>query len=581
MANSENKNSAGVTLFDKQLKKLQKPIHSDSFDFVVIGDIQFRESFKYEPEFFSMIKDWNILCPNMVFIVGDLILGGAADGVEEQWDICKESVNKIKPPFIPLPGGHDIADEESEKIYERRIGPSKWSIKFGNSLFIALNTEEIGQLPGELSESQTEWLKKTLLANTSKNIFIMMHQPIFNTNLYDNKWNKIADILKDYPVRAVFTGHKHYYRDWGVRDGIRYFITGGGGGDRIGVPEEKGAFPHYMLCKVRGNEVDYIGIKPGSFFSADSITQDRIGEMENLSKMIKTEQIVVPYGQNIDRKVKITAENPYEWPMNLKLKWNSQPGWDITPETVNFEVPAKKNGKTFVHIKTDNSETVRFPVPSFETIVPQVINGAPIKINNDLDLIPQANAPHAPKDVNFDGSLNSWKDAEPIPLIYAKGFDPAVNPADLQSEIRYMWDEEYLYVAIDTIDNEHVQPYSGDIVWAADNVELFIDKWHWGLTLTAKGEEVFLYEAPEGRELEVVNDIVKLKVSRVTDTHIVYEAAFPISEIVPLELEAGSSFNSTMIMNDLDSTGPRHCLELTPGWSEFCTGTMINVVLKD
>ena len=232
------------------------------------------------------------------------------------------------------------------------------------------------------------------------------------------------------------------------------------------------------------------------------------------------------------------------------------------------------------HIKTDNPERVKYPVPSFETVVSKVKNGTPIKVKNDLDLVHSAYAVYAPEKVNFDGTLEDWKDAESIPLIYAHGFDPKKHPEDLQSEIRFMWDDRFLYVAVDTIENEHIQPYSGDIVWAADNVELFMDKWHWGLTLTSNGEEVFLYEAPEGREIEVVNEAVKLKVSRISDTHIVYEAAFPISEIAPLQLKPGSFFNTTMIMNDLDSVGTRHWLELTPGWSEFCTGPIVKIILK-
>ena len=190
----------------------------------------------------------------------------------------------------------------------------------------------MGQLSGEFSESHLTWLKEMLSQNNSENIFIMMHQPVLNTDLYGDKWDVVADLLKDYPVRAVFAGHKHYYRDWGLRDGVRYFITGGGGGDRIGVPEEKGAFPHYLLCKVRGNNVNFTGIKPGSFFASDSITQKRIGEMENLSQAIKTEPLEVLYGENLDRDSKIIVENPYNWAMNLDVKWNKQQGWEIEPK---------------------------------------------------------------------------------------------------------------------------------------------------------------------------------------------------------------------------------------------------------
>jgi hypothetical protein len=569
------------TVFDKQMIKLKnEPIVSrNSFDFVIIGDIQFGESFKYQPEFYSMIKDWNVLKPSMIFVIGDLILGGASEGVDSQWDIFEKNIAKIKPPFFPLVGGHDISDKATEDIYTKRIGPTTYTLPYGNSQFIVLDTEEVGQAPGVLSDKQLKWLKNVLAESKAENIFVMMHQPIFDKKDYGNSWKKITALLKGYPVRAVFAGHKHYYRDWGIKDGIHYFISGGGGGDRTGTPENKGGFAHYIMVQVRGNDVNYIGIKPGSFFESDTITQSRVSEMENLAKCIKTEPVQVPYGKSLDRDIKVFVDNPYDWALDLKLKWKVPPGWHVSPETVTVKAAPKQRGEAIVHIKTDSSKTVRFPVPSFETIIPKVKNGGPIKVENKLDLIPVAYAVHTAKKPDFDGNLKDWSSAEAIPVTYAYGFDPK-DTKDLKSDVRVMWDKNNLYVAVDTIDNEYSQPYSGDIVWAADSVELFIDKWHWGLSLTKKGEEVFLYEAPKGREIELLNDVVKLSVHRVSPTHIVYEAAFPLSEISPLKLHDGSSFNMTMIMNDLDLKGKRHWLELTPGWGEFCTGPLIKVILK-
>ena len=569
------------TVFAKQKAKLKSEslVCKDCFDFVIVGDIQFGESFKYQPEFYSMIKDWNVVKPSMIFVIGDLILGGAAEGVDEQWDIFEKNIAKIKPPFFPLVGGHDISDKATENIYTNRIGPTRYALPYGNSLFISLDTEEVGQSPGVLSDNQLQWLKKVLSTSTAKNIFIMMHQPIFDTAGYGNNWEKIETLFKGYPVRAVFAGHKHYYRDWGVRDGVHYFISGGGGGDRIGTPENKGGFAHYILVHVRGDSVNFVGVKPGSFFASNSITQLRVSEMEDLVKRITTDPVEVTYGESLDRDVKVFIDNPYDWPLNLELKWKVPQGWHVSPEVLTVKAGPKQRGEATIHLKTDSPEAVCFPVPSFETVVPKVENGKPIKVSNKLDLIPVAYAVHAPEKVNFDGTLNDWSKAEQIPVVYAYGFDPE-NTKDLKSDIRIMWDEKYLYVAVDTIDNEYNQPYSGDIVWAADNVELFIDKWHWGLTLTKKGEEVFLYEAPKDRVIEVLNEAVKLSVHRINPTHIVYEAAFPLSELVPLQLKADSCFNMTMIMNDLDFIGKRHWLELTPGWGEFCTGPLIKVILK-
>jgi len=177
-------------------------------------------------------------------------------------------------------------------------------------------------------------------------------------------------------------------------------------------------------------------------------------------------------------------------------------------------------------------------------------------------LTPTTTAVHAPGPVVVDGDLREWAEAKPVPLTYASGFDPK-NAADLQSQTRFMWEESNFYLAVETVDDEHVQPYAGDIVWLADNVELSLDDWGWGLTLTKHGPEVFLYEGV-GMSAEMVNTDVKLGVKR-EGTRTIYEAAFPTAMVKPLELKAGNSCRVAIGMNDLDSTGSRHSLALTPG----------------
>jgi hypothetical protein len=119
-------------------------------------------------------------------------------------------------------------------------------------------------------------------------------------------------------------------------------------------------------------------------------------------------------------------------------------------------------------------------------------------------------------------------------------------------------------------------------VWSADAVEMFLDDWSWGLSLTAKGPEVFVYWGVDV-SAEMVNTDVKLAVTR-DGNRIVYEAAFPQSHLTPLKLAPGNSFRFNALMNDLDSSGPeksRHWLQLVPqGDSAGNPGPRVKVVLK-
>ena len=114
------------------------------------------------------------------------------------------------------------------------------------------------------------------------------------------------------------------------------------------------------------------------------------------------------------------------------------------------------------------------------------------------------------------------------------------DPADLSGECRAMWDGQNLYLAFDITDNDHCQPYAGDIVWLADAIEFGVDRWAWGVSLTQNGPEVFSYIG-EGLSAETVNKDVQLAVRR-DSGHTIYEVAIPARLNKPLVLEKRGEF---------------------------------------
>lgn len=565
-------NARGAAI-DKALDGIHgaPPFSADAFDFVVIGDNQ-----NYEPTgqpacFKQMLREFNVLQPSFVMDVGDLILGGAAEGLPPQWKAFEQVVGQCQVPFFPVVGNHDVSDAASEQLWMREMGPTRYSFRYGNSLFIALDSEEVDALD-RLPGAQVEWLKTELQAAVGvTNIFLFLHQPLFSDldELgqpidWRPHWDNVDEAIKGYPVKAVFAGHVHVYRDYGLRDGVHYVITGGAGVGSGGATEEEGNFNHYLLVRVRGGQVNWSVIRPGNVLPSEVVTSKRIEEMyEASTHLVACEEVDVPYGESCDRDFTVTIKNPNDRPFDSKITWETVPGWMVSPAEASYTAPAKGSVPVVFHLKADDAAHVRFPVPRLKTAFEIAQYGPAINVAKDLPLTPTAGVHHAPAGIRIDADFQEWPDTSWIPLIYpSEGFD-AASKDDLSSRMALMWDEQYLYFATEAIDDEQVQPFAGDTVWAADNIEFFINAWHWGFTLTKHGPEVFLYEGVDV-SVETVNTEVKLAVRR--DGHrTLYEAAIPARFMKPSMLGPGCVCQVCMIMNDLDTHGERHWLELMPG----------------
>lgn len=555
---------AHATLADKAFEKLRQspPEYPDRFEFVVIGDTRADEPIVLPDAFRQCIREWNVLNPAFVIDSGDLVLGGAAEGLDPQWTEFERTVSESNPPFFPVAGNHDISDPVTEAIYTGRIGPLVYGFSYGNSRFIALNSEEQGAID-RLTDAQVAWLRADLANTTAENIFLFLHRPYFAGD-WDRQWRNVAEAIKGYPVRAVFGSHWHLYRDCGERDGVRYVVTGGGGAG-VSTPEEEGGFFHYLYVQVRGDDVQWAVVKPGAILAENTVTAERIAEIRAFQNAFRTGPLNALYGEPFDREVRVVVENPYERPFISRITWTVPEGWEVTPREARLEATPNLPISVPFHIQAAGPESVRFPVPEYSVVVDIAEYGDPVKVTKRIDLVPTTYVPHAAQPVSIDGDLSDWADTEALPMIYPYDFDIA-DTADLHSQVRLMWDEANLYLAVETVDDEFYQPYAGDIVWSADNVQLFLERYEWGLTLTEKGEEVFLYKGPE-RDGETVNTAVKLAVRR-DGVHSVYEAAFPAHELRPLLLEEGASYSFSIVMNDLDPSvagRTRHWVELTPG----------------
>lgn len=580
-----------AALIEQSIEKLRQspPICPDVFDFVVVADSNTLEPLEQAEVFKQIIREVNVLKPHFVFEAGDIVLGGAAEGVPAQWDVFMETIAACEPPYLAIPGNHDISDEATEQIWIERMGPTHYAFTYGNSLFIGLNSEEVGALD-RISDEQVAWLKEQLAASTATNMFVFLHKPYFAHEgdpdtaaaTWDKQWSNVAEAFRGHPVRAVFAGHEHLYRDCGVRDGVRYVICGGASVYGMKGNADEGKFNHYLRVQVRGDQFSWAVIKPGSILREDAVTGVRMDELFNIrNKWIVSDEACVPFGEAVDRDVKVTIRNPHENVLKSSLNWEISEGWSVTPAQIDYEVAARGAAELVFRVAARKPKFARFPVPVFRTLYTQTQHGPAVEVTHDLRFVPTLSARRANGPIVLDGVLDEWDAAQFAPAVYPVDFD-AKDTDDLACEMGFLWDQDRLYLAVRTHDNEFHQPYAGDIVWAADNVELFLDGWSWGLSLTSNGPEVFLYWGV-GVSAETVNTDVKLGVKR-NGTEIVYEAAFPKPLLAPLRLEPGNSFRFNALMNDLDPSGPqkeRHWLQLAPETgSPGNPGPRIKVILE-
>ncbi len=563
-----------VTRSLKQLESSPQPCENAA-DFVICADPQPGQFLGTPQVFLDMIEEWNVLRPDFVVCAGDMIMGGPAAEVGPMWDEFVGRIETLKVPFFPVAGNHDVMDEpEVYRIYEERIAPLYYTFTRGNVRCIILNTEEPGD-PDGFSQGQSAWLREVLEASTAEHIFVFLHAPLFLSN-WERDWQPTADLLRGYPVRGVFAGHLHQYRDHEIIDGIRY-VVGGSAGGGIDTPEDEGGFFCYLAVKVRRNDVSWSVIKPGAVLPDDAVTETKVQRMRNLRGMLSGEAVKLPWETPLDQDVSITLTNPFTTPIHAKLDWTVPEGWQVTPGQLIFDAAPAAAASVTAHMRTQGP--IRFPVPVLEGTVQDPETEAPISLSLPLDLVPSLDIPHAPDTVTLDGDLSEWTASPPMAMHYGVNCDPA-DVEDLQAFTRLMWDEEHLYVAVEVEDNEFHQPYYGDVVWMADSVELWFEHSNWSFSLTKNGPQVFLHDRPD-KHLDAITDAVPLAVRR-DGTRVVYEAAFPAAEIPQISLIPGTIIHFSLLVNDLDANGPlekRHWVEVTPGAGAHFACPMVALTL--
>ena len=240
------------------------------FQFVVYGDTRTRHDV-HRKVIAGILAHSN---PDFVVHTGDLVENG---GDPALWpiffDIERELLRKVA--FFPSLGNHERNDHEYYDFLD--AAAPYYSFNWGTSHFAVLDSDIGNVSKSEYArnmfwEEQVRWLEEDLQASQSADFrFVVAHHPPLTAverRQGDNPhMTALMPLFEKYKVTAGFFGHDHNYQHY-RKNGINYFITGGGGAPLYdvnkppeGITVKVESVEHFLNVKVDGKTVRVEAIK--------------------------------------------------------------------------------------------------------------------------------------------------------------------------------------------------------------------------------------------------------------------------------------------------------------------------------
>ncbi|HEX7840854.1 MAG TPA: metallophosphoesterase, partial [Kofleriaceae bacterium] len=220
--------------------------------------------------------------PDFVLGAGDMVDDGSR---QDQW----QQFFDIERPmlrdnvYFPVVGNHDRQGRgrtaDSYRAYfsvPENGGDTEryYAFSYAAARFLVLDSNEYSFALTD----QTAWLERELIAARQdpaiRHVFAVMHHPPYSISLHGGNRDlreRWTPLFETYQVTAVFSGHDHVY-ERAEHNGIRYFVTGGGGAplyprhphpspvDLEAVKKFERTF-HFLRVTVTGSRVEVTGVR--------------------------------------------------------------------------------------------------------------------------------------------------------------------------------------------------------------------------------------------------------------------------------------------------------------------------------
>lgn len=332
---------------------LALPSEEGSFFFVVFGD---RTGGPAEgvSVLADAVRDVNLLEPDLVMTVGDLINGynQTAQWLGQMREF-KGIMDRLLCPWFPVAGNHDVywrgpdrPAEEHEANYEMHFGPLWYAFEHKNCWFIALYSDEPDPETGvrdfnrpesqRMSPEQFEWLGSVLeRASGADHVFVFLHHPRWIGGNYGDDWDRVHErLVAARNVRAVFAGHIHRMR-YDPRDGIEYVTLATVGGGQSGTVPSAGWLHQFHIVTVRKGQIALSAVPVGQVMDVREITAAMADECARLRSAPPSFAGVLSVSESggVDGEVRARVRNTASRPIDVTIAPESADSrWRIRPD---------------------------------------------------------------------------------------------------------------------------------------------------------------------------------------------------------------------------------------------------------
>jgi len=246
------------------------PSSAAQFTFVVYGDTRTRHDV-HRNVIQGVIKYAD---PDFVMHTGDLVENGTDTSL---WPIFFDAERELlrKAAIFPALGNHE---RHANNYYDYMNAKPYYSFNWGSAHFAVIDSDlgNVGTTQAEKEafwQEQMRWLEDDLeKAQKSDFRFVFAHHPPMTAvkrRQGDNPhMTALEPLFKKYRLAAGFFGHDHNYQHY-LKDGIHYFVTGGGGAPLYdvdaapaGITQKVESTENFVVVKMDGKKAHIEAKRP-------------------------------------------------------------------------------------------------------------------------------------------------------------------------------------------------------------------------------------------------------------------------------------------------------------------------------
>jgi len=449
----------------------------DNFQFAIVTD---RTGGVRPGIFEDAVTKLNLLQPEFVMSVGDLIMGGVQEqyALDRQWDEFIGFVHELEMPFFYLPGNHDIYSEMTLREWRKRFGRDYYHFVYRDVLFLCLNSEDPKT---HIGETQTEYAKEVLAKYPDVRwTLVFLHKPLWAYEEEETRWETVEELLVG-RKHTVYAGHWHQYVKY-ERNDSKYFVlatTGGGSGLQGPV---WGQFDHVVWITMTDEGPVMANLMLQGIWDENIRTEDIAEAMNNMmsGRTVTGGSLVVDSLTFAGAKTKLKIENTADAPLTLEGTFRPHPV--LRPEPAKLEIVVPPNSIEWLDLElltdgevpvelieplhTDWTSTYEFP--RHEKV--ELAGAAPILVDAEFPI------PEASTAVRIDGDPSDWGSFPYVCEVPAQisRLEYWTGPGDASFRFALRSDTDFLYLGIQATDEFHRSDPKRS-VGDKDGLEILID----------------------------------------------------------------------------------------------------------